>query len=104
MNLMNLIMQLLGLIDLPRDFPSIRVISFIINLYLILVISVGKGAKNFCQKNLSTKRALRKMQQKMLDCQTQKSMARPLVGTLMLTNNRGLFKKTNNRGQRQGGS
>jgi len=33
------------------------------------------------------------MQQKMLDCQTQKSMARPLVGTLMLTNNRGLFKK-----------
>ena len=52
MNLMNLIMQLLGLIDLPRDFPSIRVISFIINLYLILVISVGKGAKKFCQKNL----------------------------------------------------
>ena len=49
---MNLIMQLLGLIDLPRDFPSIRVISFIINLYLILVISVGKGAKNFCQKIL----------------------------------------------------
>ena len=48
---MNLIMQWLGLIDLPRDFPSIRVISFVINPYLILVISVGKGAKNFWQKN-----------------------------------------------------
>ena len=36
---------LLGLIDSSRDFPSIYVISFIISLYLILLISIVKVSK-----------------------------------------------------------
>ena len=45
------------LIDLSRDFQSIREISFIISLYLILLISVVKDAKKNSQIFLGTKRA-----------------------------------------------
>ena len=47
-------MDELGLIDSSRDFPSIRVINFIINLCLILLIGVVNVVQNF----LLTKRAL----------------------------------------------
>jgi len=43
------------LIDLSRDFQSIREISFIISLYLILLISVVNFAKFFAQNFLGTK-------------------------------------------------
>ena len=46
----------LDLVDSPRDFPSIRVISFIINLYLIFLIN-GQRAPT-PKKNLGTKRPL----------------------------------------------
>ena len=44
-------MDELGLIDSSRDFPSIRVINFIINLYLILLISVVKIDKKNSRTN-----------------------------------------------------
>ena len=53
-----LMMNQLGLIDSPRDFPSIRVISFIIYLYLILLITVVKVPKTFAAKFSVTKLAL----------------------------------------------
>ena len=51
-------MDYLSLIDSSRNFSSIHVINFIISLYLILVISIEKGAKKFVQKILVTKHPL----------------------------------------------
>ena len=44
--------------DLSRNFPSIYVISFVISLYLILLIGSQSDPKNFSQFFSATKRAL----------------------------------------------